>query len=113
MRGYRHEAERQSCIEKAVFEERGYYIVNIIDCGIFQTPFTFHYSSLLLHKCPSTKGVYNRTTHMHPYIYDHPDKDHIKKCSVCNIWIPDSVQTLWTLQNADTLSHEYEDSGFE
>ncbi len=100
MREYRAEHERQSCIKKAVFEERGYYIVNINDCGIFITPFTNHYSSLLLHKCPSTNGVYNHTT------------DQVKKCTVCNIWVPDSVQTLWTLQNADTMGTEYGDLGF-
>ncbi len=115
MREFRAEHQRQSCIDKAVFKERGYYITNIDDCGIFITPFTSSYRSLLLHKCPYDGGVYNHTSHMHRVSMNvnHVLDPGPKKCTVCNIWIPDSVQTLWTLQNADTLSHEYGDSGFK
>ena len=116
MREFRSEADKKSCIAKAVFEERGYYIVNTIDCGIFLTPFTSPYNSLLLHKCPSTHGVYNHTSYMHRMSIDlnHLLNPGPKKCKMCNIWIPDSVQTLWTLQNADYLDSSIEgDAGFK
>ena len=102
MREWKTEEERRSCINKAVFEERGYFIVNINDCSVFKTPFTTSYRSLLLHKCSSTTGVYNHTSHMHPSGYNVDATS--KKCSVCNIWIPESVHTLWVLQNADCLN---------
>lgn len=105
MREFRAEHERKSCILKAVFEERGYYIVNIKDCGVFVNHSRNSiYNSLLIHKCPSTMGVYNHTTHLHPYI-SRGFEDPIK-CSLCNIWVPESIQTLWTLQNADAIGRE-------
>ena len=119
MREFRSEIAKKSCITKAVFEENGYYIVNVDDCGILLTPFTSPYKSLLIHQCTNTKGVYNYTSRMHPYVEDPEDANAIRflecqrKCGLCEKPIPDSIQTLWTLQNADTLSHEYEDSGFK
>ena len=114
MREFRSETDKKSCIAKAVFEEREYYIVNIDDCGIFVTPFTSSYSSLLLHKCPFTGGVYNHTSYMHRVSIDvnHVLDPGPKKCKICSIWIPDSIQTLWTLQNADVIEHDG-DSGFK
>ena len=119
MREFRSEADKKSCIAKAVFEERGYYIVNIIDCGIFLTPFTSPYKSLLIHQCTNTKGVYNYTSRMHPYAKDPEDTYAIRfleiqrKCGLCEKPIPDSIQTLWTLQNADSMDYSVDgDAGF-
>jgi len=117
MREYRAEHLRQSCVNQAVFEENEYFIVNINDCGIFLTPFTSTYKSLILHRCSSTKGVYNYTSRMNQ---TDGGKDGwadqqaltilnaFRKCGLCKTAIPDSVQTLWTLQNADTLSQDYD-----
>ena len=119
MREFRAEHQRQSCIAKAVFEERGYYIVNIDDCGIFITPFTSSYNSLLIHKCNT--AVYNYTSRMHPYAKDPEDPEDAnairflecqRKCGLCEKLIPDNIQTLWTLQNADVIEHDG-DSGFK
>lgn len=118
MREFRTSKQRQSSVEKSVFSEGDYHIVSIEDCDIFVTPFTSYYNSLLIHKCGDTKGVYNYTAHMHPYVANPDDADAIKylkvrrRCMLCEKPIPDSVQTLWVLQNADVLDYDG-DAGFK
>ncbi len=109
MREWRAEYKKLSCVTKSVFSENTYHIVNINDCGVFKSPFTKHYASLLIHQCADTKDVYNHTSQMHPYVIAPDAADAMeslnafRRCGLCKKPIPESVQTLWVLQNADVL----------
>jgi len=123
VREFRYVLKNDTCTNKAIYEEGPYYIIPVKDAGVFQQAYQNHYHSLVIHKCGGSAGVYNFTSRIHerrrawnnkPWatLYLKSETGEVVRtplepeCGLCNVPIPNTLRTLWTLMNFDSLSEE-------
>jgi len=127
MREYRNVLKNDTCTHKAIYQEGPYYIIPEEYCGMFTMAYTHQYHSLCIHKCEGSAGIYNFTSRIHDRRHHtaYPpnqtpvanltlktETGTIEKspippvCGLCNVSVPETLRTLWTLMNLDSLSME-------
>ena len=127
MREYRNVLKNDAVTHKAIYQEGPYYIVPIEDADVFHVVYNTNYKSLVIHKCAGSAGVYNFTSRVHVrrhHVVYPPNKTPVANlaiktetgtiekspvppiCGLCSVSIPETLRTLWTLMNFDSLSQE-------